>query len=471
MSQSLAEIVAALPEEERMQVLSGMDPEQLLWDSSFWLRPEQQTPEGKWNVWLILAGRGWGKTRTASAFVKQEAANVSEGPRRIAIVTRVAADGRDVMVEGDSGILAQYPEGQKPEYSPTKRRITWPNGSQATLFSAEEPKLLRGPQFHSAVGDELAAWQQTPDDSGLTAFDNLRIATRLGKNPRILFATTPKRVPVLYDLIKKAEAEDNKGDVRVTRGSTKDNAANLSKTYLDSMYGTYKGSRLAQQELEGEMLDEIDGAVWTYESLNAPGVRVSAVPREMLLRVVGVDPSVAENPEDECGIVVVGSTTERDLYRRHGYVLEDASLKGAPNVWAKEVVRMARKYDCPVVAEVNQGGALVRNAIQQIDPGVRVIEVHSKQGKLLRAEPVAMAYDQGRVHHYGVHGALETQMMGWIPGDRKSPDRIDALVHGLTALMVKPGKGMAGGGMQAKRPLGSIQIKGVPRQPRGRGRK
>lgn len=465
MSESMAQIVAALPEEERAKILAGVDPETLLYDSGFWLRPEQQTPEGDWNIWLVLAGRGWGKTRTAAEFVRQQAMDLSEGPRRIAIVTRVAADGRDVMVDGDSGIMAVHPPDQRPKYEPSKRRLTWANGATASLFSAEEPSLLRGPQFHAAVGDEVGAWRQTPDDSGLTAYDNLKIATRLGRRPKIMFATTPKRVPLLYDLIKKSKESP---DVIVTRGSTKDNAANLSKAYLDSMYGTYAGSRLALQELEGEMLDEIEGALWQYEAINDN--KVSVVPREMLM-VVGVDPSVAENPNDECGIVVVGATMERDLYRRQGYVIQDASLKAAPNVWAKEVVRMARLYNCPVVAEVNQGGALVRNAIQQIDPSIRVIEVHSKQGKALRAEPVAMAYDQGRIHHYGSLGELESQMLSWIPGDRKSPDRVDALVHGLTALMVKPGKGMSGGGIRAHRPQGgSIKIKGTPRPPRGRVR-
>ncbi len=466
MGMSLAEIVANLPQEEREAVLAGMDPDALLYDGSFWLRPEQKTPPGDWNVHLVLAGRGWGKTRMAAEFIKEQAADLSEGPKRMAVVTRAAADARDVMIEGDSGLMSLYPEGSRPHYEVTKRRVTWDNGATLTTFSAEEPSLLRGPQFHVAVGDEIAAWKQTPDDSGLTAWDNLKIATRLGRRPRILLTTTPKRVPLLYDLIRRHEANPN--DVLLTKGKTSDNRANLADSYLSDIYGIYQGTSLAAQELEGEMLDEVDGAVWTYETINEN--RAKTVERDMVLRVVAVDPSVAENPTAECGIVVVGSTAERDLYKRRAWVLDDYSIKGSPNVWAKQVVAAARKYGCPVVAEVNQGGALVRNAINQIDPSIKVYEVHSKQGKALRAEPVVLAYEQGRVKHYGVHGELESQMMGWIPGVSKySPDRVDALVHGLTALLVKPTRGMAGGGVRAPRRAQGprIQLKAT-RAPRGR---
>jgi phage terminase large subunit-like protein len=445
MAKSIMEKLAAMPEDERNLILSGMDPESLLWDWSVWGRPEQQAPEGNWNVWLVLAGRGFGKTRLASEWVREEAKYTTTGQRRFALVARTAADVRDVIVEGESGILNVTPPSERPHYEPSKRRLTWPNGNTATLFTADEPDSLRGPQFTHAWGDEVAAWRQTPDAAGMTAWDNLRVGTRLGEYPKLLVTTTPKRVPLLYSLLKESE----KGDiVKITRGSTMDNSGNLSAAYLDTMLGIYEGTALAKQELLGEMLDDVEGALWTEEMVEA--YREHAYPMSTPLRCIGVDPSVAENPKDECGIVVVASTAEGDLYKRNAWVLEDASVHGAPQVWAQKVVDMARKWGCPVVAEVNQGGALVKNAIHTIDPSIVVLEVHSKYGKALRAEPITMAYQQGRVHHVGYHVNLESQMYSWIPGEGKSPDRIDAMVHALTALLIKPPAGFTGGKIRAK---------------------
>lgn len=450
MAKSLAQIIAAMPDEERAQVLAGLDPDALQWDWSFWGRPEQQRPEGDdWNIWMYLAGRGAGKTRTASEWVREEAKYTNTGQRRFALVARTAADVRDVIVEGESGIINVTPHSERPLYEPSKRRLTWPNGNTATCFTADEPDSLRGPQFTHAWGDEVAAWRQTPDGAGLTAFENLRIGTRLGQNPKIMITTTPKRVPLLYELLR--EAETHPGKVIITKGSTMDNTGNLSQAYMDGILGVYEGTRLAAQELYGEMLSDVEGALWTVElidrtrqmtAMNAP------------LRVIGVDPSVAENPRDECGIVVVSSTADRDLYKRQSWVLEDASILGSPDVWANRVVAMARKWGCPVVAEVNQGGALVRNAINTIDPSVKVLEVHSKYGKALRAEPITLAYEQDRVHHVGYLADLESQMTAWIPGEGKSPDRVDALVHALTALLIKPPAGFVGGRITAKSPAG-----------------
>jgi hypothetical protein len=260
-----------------------------------------------------------------------------------------------------------------------------------------------------------------------------------------MITTTPKRVPLLYKLLDEAK---NTGRVVVSRGSTMDNSGNLSNAYLDAITGVYAGTRLAQQELYGEMLDSVEGALWVDELIEQH--RQSAYPSSTPLRVIGVDPSVAENPRDECGIVVVSSTGERDLYKREAWVLEDASVLGSPDVWANRVVAMARKWGCPVVAEVNQGGALVRNAINTIDPSIKVLEVHSKYGKALRAEPITLAYEQGRVHHIGYLADLESQMVSWVPGEGKSPDRVDALVHALTALLIKPPAGFTGGKITAK---------------------
>jgi phage terminase large subunit-like protein len=448
MGKSMMEKIAMLSAEEQRALLDGVDMDALLWDWKAWGRPEQQAPEGDWNIWAYIAGRGAGKTRTAAEWVREEAKYTTTGQRRFALVARTAADVRDVIVEGESGIINVSPPSEKPLYEPSKRRLTWPNGNTATCFTADEPDSLRGPQFTHAWGDEIAAWRQTPDAAGMTAFDNLRVGTRLGGNPKIMVTTTPKRVPLLYSLIK--ESETHPGRVVISRGSTMDNAGNLSSAYLNTITGVYEGTRLAAQELYGEMLDDVEGALWIIELLER--TRATAFPIGTPLRVIGVDPSVAENPRDECGIVVCASTGDRDLYKRQAWVLEDASILGSPDVWANKVVEMARKWSCPVVAEVNQGGALVRNAINTIDPSVKVLEVHSKYGKALRAEPITLAYEQDRVHHVGYLGDLESQMCAWIPGEGKSPDRVDALVHALTALLIKPPPGFVGGTITAKSP-------------------
>jgi phage terminase large subunit-like protein len=453
MGKSLMETLASLSPEERASVLSDVDLDALVWDWSAWARPEQVAPEGDdWNIWLVLAGRGFGKTRLASEWVREQAKYTNQGQVRFALVARTAADVRDVIVEGESGIINVSPPSERPHYEPSKRRLTWPNGNTATLFTADEPDSLRGPQFTHAWGDEIAAWRQTPDAAGMTAFDNLRVGTRLGAKPKILVTTTPKRVPILYKLIEESKLEKAVGSkVIITKGSTMDNAGNLSGSYLDTIMGVYEGTSLARQELYGEMLDDMEGTMWSMEMIEAS--RQGVMPPKAPLRVIGVDPSVAENPRDECGIVVCASTADRDLYKRHAWVLEDASILGSPEVWASKVVEMARRWGCPVVAEVNQGGALVRNAINAIDPNVKVLEVHSKHGKALRAEPTVLAYEQGRVHHIGYLPDLESQMTTWIPGEtRKSPDRVDALVHALTALMIKPPQGFMGGKITAKSP-------------------
>jgi phage terminase large subunit-like protein len=455
MAKSLMEVIASLPDEEKKLALAGVDMETLMWDWKSWGRPEQIAPEGDWNIWIYLAGRGAGKTRAAAEWVRETAKYTNTGQRRFALVARTAADVRDVIVEGESGIMNVTPPSERPLYEPSKRRLTWPNGNTATCFTADEPDSLRGPQFTHAWGDEVAAWRQTPDAAGMTAFDNLRVGTRLGANPQIMITTTPKRVPLLYTLLDEAKKGKK---VVVSRGSTMDNSGNLSGAYLDTIMGVYEGTRLARQELYGEMLDSIEGALWTLEMISES--RQGILPPQAPLRVIGVDPSVAENPRDACGIVVCASTADRDLYKRHAWVLEDATIHGSPEVWANKVVEMARRWGAPVVAEVNQGGALVTNAINAIDPNVKVFEVHSKHGKQLRAEPVVLAYEQQRIHHIGYLAELEDQMTAWIPGEGKSPDRVDALVHAMTALLIKPPQGFIGGRLTAKSPA-SRKIPGI----------
>lgn len=464
MSKSLAERVALLSPSDRETALAGLDPEAILWDWSFWARPEQQAPSGSWNVWLVQAGRGFGKTRTAAEWIRDKAKNTRR-ELHFGLVARTAADVRDVIVEGESGILAVSPPSEKPEYFPSKRKLVWPNGHSAICFSADEPDQLRGPAFDYSWSDELASWRQIPDAAGMTTWDNLRIATRLGPNPQIVATTTPKRVEIMRKLIKEASESSN---VIITKGATGDNLGNLSSAYIEGIYGIYDGTSLSRQELHGEMLDDVEGALWAQEVLD--GFRSSVIAVGTPLKVVGVDPTVAERPGDECGIIVCASTMDRELYKRQAWVIEDASIHGSPEAWAQRVVDTARKWGAPVVAETNQGGAMVRNAIHQIDPHIPVYEVHSKHGKQLRAEPVALAYEQGRVHHLGVLADLETQMTSWIPGEtKKSPDRIDALVHALTALMVKPPKGFGAGPVTAKSPNNRVRLPSHRAQPGASG--
>jgi len=441
------ERIALLPPRERDEALDGLDPEQVLWDWLAWGRPEQFAPPGEWNIWLAVAGRGWGKTRCGAEWVREKA---REHPGcRFFFVARTAADVRDVMIQGESGVVAISPPSERPVWHPSNRSLTWPNGSTALAFSSEEPNQLRGPQSHFTWADEAAAWKFTPDDSGLNAWDNVRVATRLGELPQILATTTPKRTPFMSSMLEEATSKPEV--VVVTRGTTYDNLANLSANYLDFITGRYEGTHMARQELLGMMLEDIEGALWTQEVID--DARVDLVSASLPLRVVAVDPSVAEDPTDECGIVVVGATPERQLHQRQAYVLEDASLRGSPEVWVKEVVRLAKKWRCPIVAEKNQGHALISLAIKNLDTRATVLPVWSQVGKKLRAEPVMLAYEQGRVHHVGYLGELETQLTTWVPGEtRKSPDRLDALVHGVTALMILPPRGLGGGRMRSTSP-------------------
>jgi phage terminase large subunit-like protein len=316
----------------------------------------------------------------------------------------------------------------------------------------------------------MAAWNHIPGVDGLTAWDNAQIATRLpgrtdDERNKILTTTTPKRVPAMQDLMKREGR-----DVIFTRGSTLENAGNLGEGYLKFIFGMYAGTRMEQQELHGIMLDEVEGALWSDELINS--ARIDYMPVGLPLKVIAVDPSMAQEPTDECGIVVCGATAQRNLTQRHAYVLEDASVHGAPEVWAKEVVRMWEYWQCPVVAEVNQGGALVKSMIHSINPAVPVIEVHARQGKAIRAEPVTLKYDQRRVHHRGWFGELEAQMTSWVPGEtKKSPDRVDALVYAITALLIKPPSLLGGGLMRAKSPAKNRLPGKIAGLPRGGGRR
>lgn len=401
-------------------------------------------------------------TRVGSEWIRQKA---RDNPGcRIILLGRTTADVRDVMVLGESGILAVSPPGEKPEYLPSRRLLTWPNGSQALLATSQEPSVLRGPQAHFAWADEIGTYTHVPDESGLTAWQNLRIATRLGEAPQVITTTTPKRMPAVQELMDEV-ASANSSTI-IIRGRTVDNVAALSRSYLEMLFHLYHGTALWAQEIMGEVVDAVEGALWSDSTINSARA-LTGLP-SLPFRVVAVDPSVAENPRDECGIVVVGGTSEKLLHKRHAYVLEDATIHGAPGVWAAAVVEAHKKWKTAgVVAEGNQGGELVRMAIHAVDPTVPVFIVHARQNKQLRAEPVVTAYEQKRVHHVGYLGALETQMTGWEPGvSKKSPDRVDALVYGVAAVLIKPPKDL----FKILRPLraksaGSNRVSGIKRSP------
>lgn len=441
---SLADKVALLSPNERKKVLKDLDMEKLQWDWNFWGRPSQlaATNSDKW-LTLAVSGRGFGKTRILAQAMHKKA---MENPGcRMALVGRSTSDVRDILIMGESGVLSVINPDERPAYKPSIRRLIWDNGSEAMTFTADIPDQLRGPQFHFAFGDELGSWRVKATGSGMVnAWSQLQIATRLGENPQIFIATTPRRVPMIQDAIRMAEETPEK--VLLIRGSTFANR-HLGNTYRDAVTGLYAGTSLGKQELEGELLSDVEGALLNQDVIdeNRREHYSNDFWRELPKRVIGVDPTVAATPNDECGIIAFGATGERKLYKRTGYVLEDASLMGSPDVWAAEVVKMARKYECPVVAEDNQGGEMVRMVIQAQDPNIAVTLVKSRAGKYARAEPVAMAYQQRRIHHIDWFTTLEDQLTTWAPDEgMKSPDRMDALVHAATSLMVTPPKGWFG---------------------------
>lgn len=427
--------IAKLPPEEQEEALAGLDARILQQSWEFSGRPDQlAATKSEAPTVLFVGGRGVGKSRVSSEFVREKIDRKPFDQKlRFGLVSRTTADVRDTIIKGDSGLIATFPPSQRPEFIAHLREVRFHDGSVATCFSSQEPDQLRGVQFHFSVADELATWDFTPDDSGLTAWDNLQIATRLGAKPQIYAATTPRRIAAIKKLF--AEAEQGNRVHLVTGASTYDNPY-LSVTYMETMTGLYAGTRLALQELRGKLLGDVEGALWSLEQIDNQRVTAAQVPPDLPLCVIGVDPSVAEKPRDECGIIVCKSTGEHNPLKRHAYVVADHSLLGSPAMWAKKVVEVARAYNAPVIAERNQGGDLIRNVIHTIDPNIRVRTVHARQGKEIRAEPVTLAYDQGRVAHAGQFAALEDQLTTWTREDSVSPDRLDALVYALNALVV-----------------------------------
>lgn len=406
--------------------LSDVEAAALLNDWRFWQRPSQTAPEGDWSVWLFRGGRGAGKTRTGAEWIRD---NVRAGAQRIALVAPTVGDVRDVIIEGESGLLSVFPDHQRPTWIPTRRRIVFHTGAIGTTFSAEKPDRLRGPQHDLAWFDEAAAAQYL-----VATLDNLLFGLRLGSNPRLLITTTPKPLRPLRELASAA------GTVE-THATTWANAHNLSPTFLSTILSRYEGTTIGRQELEGEWLDGVEGALWT-ESIIDEHRRVERPDRQTLTKQrlgsfvveVGVDPP--GETAAECGIVVAMAPEHRSP-GSECWVLADASVRGRPEEWGRAVVEAYHRHGAStIVVEANQGGDMVRAVIHAVDASVNVRKVRASESKRSRAEPVAALYEQGRVHHVGLLPHLEAQLVSWTPDDRVSPDRMDALVHVVTDLLL-----------------------------------
>jgi phage terminase large subunit-like protein len=397
--------------------LTDQEAKALLYDWSFWARAKQKAPPGNWTYWLTLAGRGWGKTQTVVHWAIDKARDMPGS--RGAIVAPTAADARDVLIEGASGILASSDPDFMPVYEPSKRRLTWPNGSVATIFSADKPDRLRGPQFHWAIADELAAWRYSD------AWDMLQFGLRLGENPQCAIATTPRPTAVIKELV----ADEN---CVVTHGTTYENRENLAPAFFRQVIAKYENTRLGRQELLAQILDDVPGALWNRDLLDS--TRVKHAP-ECFKIVVAVDPASSTGTT---GIVVVGVAKVDGA--NQGYVLEDCTTEAgaSPGTWGLAAVQAYHRWQADaIVAEVNHGGNMVEHVIRTVEGGKNVSyrAVRASRGKYTRAEPVASLFEQKKAHCVGMLGLLEDELCTWIPGE-DSPNRLDAMVWGFTDLML-----------------------------------
>jgi len=386
-------------------------------------RDNQKPPAWDWRTWVICAGRGFGKTRTGAEWVQWI---VSTGrTKRVGLIGATSADVRDVMIEGESGIMAIAADVDRPLYEPSKRRLTWPNGAIATAYSADQPDRLRGPQHDALWADEVCSWRYLEDTWSMAMF-----GLRLGKSPQVVVTTTPRPIPLFKTMLKDPTTH-------VTTGSTYENVANLAPAFVDQIIKRYEGTRLGAQELEAKILDDAEGALWTRDTLEK--YRVTQAP-ELTKIYISVDPKTEAAADSEAGIVAVGLGADK-----HGYLLDDSSINSSPEGWAKQAVSAFHRLDADaIVAEINQGGDMVVYTIQTIEKGIPIRRVRATRGKHTRAEPVAALYGQGRFHHVGMFGILEDQLCSWVVGD-KSPDRLDSLVQGATELMISGRSGWARG--------------------------
>ena len=432
MRKSPAGWLASLPEAARRRFVDALSPNALAampWLWELWAHPgHQRPPPGDWRVWVLLGGRGAGKTRAGAEWVRAQAEGRTpmEAGRsaRICLLGETVDEVRAVMVEGESGLLAVSPPDRRPTFRASLGRLVWPNGAEATLASAANPEALRGPQFDCAWSDELAKWRRCRE-----AWEMLQFCLRLGEQPRQIVTTTPRDNPVLLELLAEPATI-------VTRAGTEANTANLAPGFLEALREKFGGTALGRQELEGEIVRDRAGALWTRAMLEAS--RVAASPGLDRV-VVAVDPPAGSGPgSDECGIVAAGALRNAEG-AREVFVLEDASVQGmSPHGWARVAADLyARHAADRLVAEVNQGGDMVEAVMRQVAPDVSYRGVRARQGKRVRAEPVAALYEQGRVHHVGGHPELEDQLCRHVAG-AASPDRLDALVWAVTELVLDP---------------------------------
>ena len=417
---SALDILAAKPFEARRREIERRGIETVRTDWPLWCQPGQAAPPGSWRTWMMMAGRGFGKTRAGAEWVRALGER-GNSKTAIALVAATIGEARNVMVEGESGILAVSPAATRPLWEPTRGRLLWRSGAQAFVFSGENPEKLRGPQHGFAWCDELAKWAYPKE-----TWENLRLGLRHGERPRTLITTTPRAVPLIRALVADPS-------VKVTRGATRDNMF-LPDVFVRAVTEDYGGTRLGRQELDGELIDDVVGAMWTRAAIEA--CRVRSVPSLRRI-IVAVDPP-ASATGDACGIVCVGLGTD-DI----GYVIEDASAAGlSPEGWADVVADIAARHGADrVVAEANNGGNMVASVLRAADSGLPVKLVHASRGKVARAEPVAALYGRGRVLHVGVFPELEDELCGLVQGGGyegpgRSPDRADALVWAVTELML-----------------------------------
>jgi phage terminase large subunit-like protein len=415
----LAQQLSSISPVDAASAISALSDEQalaFLYDWKEWARENQIFPAGDWQYWLIKAGRGFGKSRTGAESVREAVCGL--GCKRIALVGRTAADCRDTMIEGESGLLSVFPPWQRPIYEPSKRRITFHNGAIATAYSAEKPDALRGPQHDFAWCDELAAWKYDE------AWDQLLFGLRLGVNPRAVISTTPRPTKIIREILKDPLTV-------VSSGTTYDNANNLAPSFLNAIIKKYEGTRLGRQEIQAELLEDNPEALWQRGNIDE--LRVKRIPTdvELVQMVVGVDPAVTSNKtSDSTGIVTAAKGDDG-----HYYVLGDATLKDTPKKWAGAAIHQYKLWEADyIIGEVNNGGDLVKEVIETVDQTVPFKSVRASRGKTTRAEPISALYEKGLVHHVGVFAKLEDEMCEWMPGE-KSPDRMDALVWALTELL------------------------------------
>ena len=428
--------LASATQGEIDEFLGGLSDNALLslpWVFEFWALPHQVPPTGAWKTWVVMGGRGAGKTRAGSEWVRSQvegATPMAPGrSRRVALVSETLDQAREVMVFGDSGLLACSPPDRRPEWQASRKALVWPNGAEAMVFSAHDPESLRGPQFDAAWADELAKWPKAQE-----AWDQLQFALRLGRDPQQVVTTTPRNVEALKAILQNPSTV-------ITHAPTEANRAYLAGSFLAEVQGRYGGTSTGRQELEGVLVEEAEGALWSEAMIREAQAGEAVRPSRV---VVAVDPPVtATKASDECGIVVVGADLRGAPATWRAVVLADRSVKGAsPDGWARAALAAMEEFGAErMVVEVNQGGDLVAQVVRQTDPLAPIREVRATRGKMLRAEPVAALYEQGRVAHVRGLQALEAQMMkmtstGWQGSG--SPDRLDALVWALTELMVDP---------------------------------